>query len=152
MIGDPVTRVDGLLKVSGKATYAYEQWAVEQPLYGVIVGAAVVGESRKVEITQLPPSVYPDRFKQEIADFMRTYLNNPTKVKDAFVGQPVLRPVAGKEQYVTCVRYNPRDTKDYEQGVWTLPPTYRLGETDRQKYAQIGESDRFTLKFVKPKT
>lgn len=45
---------------------------------------------------------------------------------------------------------NPRDTKDYEQGVWTLPPTYRLGDKDREKYAAIGESDRFTLRFVKP--
>jgi predicted methyltransferase len=50
------------------------------------------------------------------------------------------------------VNANPKDTKDYEQGVWTLPPTYRLGDQDRQKYADIGESDRFTLKFVKPKS
>ena len=49
------------------------------------------------------------------------------------------------------VNANPKDTKDYEQGVWTLPPTYRLGDKDREKYAAIGESDRFTLKFVKPK-
>ena len=49
------------------------------------------------------------------------------------------------------VNANPRDTKDYEQGVWTLPPSYRLGDKDRQKYADIGESDRFTLKFEKPK-
>ncbi len=48
------------------------------------------------------------------------------------------------------VNANPKDTKDYPQGVWTLPPTYRLGATDRDKYAAIGESDRFTLKFVKP--
>jgi predicted methyltransferase len=48
------------------------------------------------------------------------------------------------------VNSNPKDTKDYEQGVWTLPPTYRLGDKDREKYAQIGESDRFTLKFIKP--
>lgn len=48
------------------------------------------------------------------------------------------------------VNANPRDTKDYEQGVWTLPPTYRLGDQDREKYTAIGESDRFTLKFVKP--
>ena len=49
------------------------------------------------------------------------------------------------------VNANPKDTKDYEQGVWTLPPTYRLGDKDRDKYAAIGESDRFTLRFVKPK-
>ena len=47
------------------------------------------------------------------------------------------------------VNANLRDTKDYEQGVWTLPPTYRLGDRDREKYAAIGESDRSTLKFVK---
>src|SRR6202043_1168903 len=49
------------------------------------------------------------------------------------------------------VNENPKDTKDYEQGVCTLPPTYRLGDKDREKYAAIGESDRFTLEFVKPK-
>jgi len=48
------------------------------------------------------------------------------------------------------VNDNPRDTKDYEQGVWTLPPTYRLGARDHDKYAAIGESDRFTLRFIKP--
>jgi len=48
------------------------------------------------------------------------------------------------------VNANPKDTKDYSQGVWTLPPVYRLGDQDREKYAEIGESDRFTLKFEKP--
>jgi predicted methyltransferase len=48
------------------------------------------------------------------------------------------------------VNANPKDTKDYPAGVWTLPPTYRLKDQDREKYAAIGESDRFVLKFVKP--
>jgi predicted methyltransferase len=51
----------------------------------------------------------------------------------------------------SVVNDNPRDTKDYEQGVWTLPPTYRLREKDHDKYAAIGESDRFTLRFEKPR-
>jgi predicted methyltransferase len=50
----------------------------------------------------------------------------------------------------SAINDNPGDTKDYEQGVWTLPPTYRLGSKDHDKYAAIGESDRFTLRFVKP--
>jgi predicted methyltransferase len=45
---------------------------------------------------------------------------------------------------------NPKDTKDYQQGVWTLPPNYRMGKRERAKYEAIGESDRFTLKFRKP--
>ncbi|MGD0722448.1 MAG: methyltransferase [Roseiarcus sp.] len=48
------------------------------------------------------------------------------------------------------VNANPNDTKDYSVGVWALPPTYRLKDQDRAKYAAIGESDRFVLKFVKP--
>lgn len=48
------------------------------------------------------------------------------------------------------INANPKDTKDYAKGVWTLPPTLRLGDTDRAKYEAIGESDRMTLKFRKP--
>ncbi|HYQ43964.1 MAG TPA: hypothetical protein VER11_18410 [Polyangiaceae bacterium] len=50
------------------------------------------------------------------------------------------------------INANPKDTKDYPDGVWTLPPSYRLGAKDREKYAAIGESDRFTLRFVKSDT
>jgi len=48
------------------------------------------------------------------------------------------------------INNNPKDTKDYPKGVWTLPPTLTLGDKDRAKYLEIGESDRMTLKFVKP--
>jgi predicted methyltransferase len=50
------------------------------------------------------------------------------------------------------INRNPKDTKDYPKGVWTLPPSFAEGEKDHAKYAAIGESDRFTLKFVKPKS
>lgn len=49
------------------------------------------------------------------------------------------------------INANPKDTKDYPAGVWSLPPTYRLKDQDRAKYQAIGESDRFTLAFVKPR-
>jgi predicted methyltransferase len=48
------------------------------------------------------------------------------------------------------INANPKDTKDHPRGVWTLPPSFALKDTDREKYAAIGESDRMTLKFVKP--
>jgi predicted methyltransferase len=48
------------------------------------------------------------------------------------------------------INANPKDTKNYPKGVWTLPPTLALGEEDRARYLAIGESDRMTLKFVKP--
>jgi predicted methyltransferase len=48
------------------------------------------------------------------------------------------------------INANPRDTTDHPHGVWSLPPTYEGGDVDRSRYAAIGESDRMTLKFVKP--
>ena len=48
------------------------------------------------------------------------------------------------------INANPKDTKDYPKGVWTLPPTYREGDVEKAKFTAIGESDRFTLLFQKP--
>ena len=83
----------------------------------------------------------------------RSDLSQEAQMKSGYVRQDVaieaieragFRLVAASE-----VNANPRDTKDHPQGVWTLPPTYRLKDQDRAKYEAIGESDRFTLKFVK---
>jgi len=48
------------------------------------------------------------------------------------------------------INANPDDPADHERGVWTLPPTLARGEEDRERYLAIGESDRFTLKFIRP--
>ena len=48
------------------------------------------------------------------------------------------------------INANPKDTKDHPNGVWTLPPSNNHPEADRAKYQAIGESDRMTLRFVKP--
>ena len=50
----------------------------------------------------------------------------------------------------SSVNANPNDTHDHPRGVWTLPPTLRLGDQERERYLAIGESDRMTLRFVKP--
>lgn len=49
------------------------------------------------------------------------------------------------------INANPRDTADHPAGVWSLPPTYALKDENRDHFTAIGESDRMTLKFVKPK-
>ncbi len=49
------------------------------------------------------------------------------------------------------INNNPKDDHNHPKGVWTLPPTYALGAIDHAKYEAIGESDRFTLRFIKPR-
>ncbi|MBV8403319.1 MAG: class I SAM-dependent methyltransferase [Gammaproteobacteria bacterium] len=76
-------------------------------------------------------------------------MNKSGYVDEAYVKK--LATTAGfKFAGASPVNDNPRDTKDYPKGVWTLPPTLTLGDQDREKYLAIGESDRMTLKFVKP--
>jgi predicted methyltransferase len=48
------------------------------------------------------------------------------------------------------INANPADSKDHPNGVWSLPPSLRGGDKDRERFLAIGESDRMTLKFVKP--
>ena len=81
--------------------------------------------------------------------------NYEPKVRgNAYVGEDyavkLIESVGFKLAGRSDINHNPKDTKDYPKGVWTLPPNYAEGDKDRARYAAIGESDRFTLKFVKP--
>jgi predicted methyltransferase len=76
------------------------------------------------------------------------------KAKSGYVREDYAISLAEKAGFAleaaSEVNANPKDTKDYEGGVWTLPPTLRQGEKDKDRYLAIGESDRFTLRFRKP--
>lgn len=80
-------------------------------------------------------------------------VQDPT-AKSGYVTEAYVISLAEKTGFKTIGRSeingNPKDTKNYPEGVWTLPPTLRLNQTDREKYLAIGESDRMTLKFRKP--
>jgi predicted methyltransferase len=77
------------------------------------------------------------------------------KAKSGYVRQDYTIAAAKKAgfEYVGAseVNANPRDTKDWVDGVWTLPPTLSQGDKDRAKYMAVGEADNYVLKFRKPK-
>ena len=83
----------------------------------------------------------------------RKELSQEAQMKTGYVREDVAIALIEKAGFklvgASEVNANPQDTKDHPEGVWTLPPTYRLKDKDRAKYEAIGESDRFTLKFVK---
>ncbi|MEP2989316.1 MAG: methyltransferase [Parasphingorhabdus sp.] len=76
------------------------------------------------------------------ADGNKGYLRTDTVVK--FIESQGFELVKQSE-----VNANPKDTADYDGGVWTLPPRYGKGDVDKAKYTEIGESDRMTLLFKK---
>ena len=83
----------------------------------------------------------------------RSDLTQEAQRKTGYVRQDLAIALIEKAGFrlagISEVNANPKDTKDHPEGVWTLPPPYRLKDRDRARYAAIGESDRFTLKFVK---
>ena len=85
---------------------------------------------------QAEQNAFPTDYKQEMASFLRRYIDNPQKVRDAYIATPVLRPVAGQPRYVTCIRYNPRDFENKYLGNTEKLAIYLGG-----KMNQLLESD-----------
>ncbi|MFT4861814.1 MAG: putative methyltransferase [Pseudohongiellaceae bacterium] len=84
-----------------------------------------------------------------LADASMETMQTSGYVSEAYVKQ--MAAAAGFEFVESSdINANPKDTTQHPSGVWTLAPNYRLGEVDRAKYEAIGESDRMTLKFIKP--
>ncbi len=79
----------------------------------------------------------------------------PKQIEDSgYIPEDVVIALATKAGFRLAdrseVNANAKDTKDYPNGVWTLPPVFANKDVDRAKYAALGESDRMTLKLVKP--
>ena len=85
----------------------------------------------------------------------RTDRPQDPKAKDGYVRQDYTIALAKKAGFVLAgsseIDANPRDTKDWVDGVWTLPPTLSQRDKDRDRYLAVGEADNFVLKFVKPR-
>jgi|SRR5665213_1883948 len=76
-------------------------------------------------------NVVPQYYKQDLLAFMRTYLNDPTNVRDASVSPPLLKPAGLGERYIACARYNARDSDHKYTGLKTGAAIYVSGKLDR---------------------
>ncbi len=102
-------------------------------LYTVLKPGGVLG----VEEHRLPAS------KTQDASASTGYMHEAYVIK---LAESAGFKFAGRSE----INANPKDSADHKGGVWALPPTYTNKDEDRAKYQAIGESDRMTLKFVKP--
>jgi hypothetical protein len=87
-------------------------------LLGGCSGSSLEGFAfgRAPDVPKDDGTTFPAYYKQEVAAFMRTYLENPRKVRDASIGTPVQRPIAGAPRYVTCIRYNAQNPENKYEG------------------------------------
>lgn len=106
---------DGVLQGQRKS----HGWLAAALIAGVLGGCSSgldLGFSKKAEPAQADANAFPAQYRAEIAAFMRTYLDNPTKVRDALISVPALKPFSGAPRYVACLRYNPRDNANRYTG------------------------------------
>jgi hypothetical protein len=74
---------------------------------------------------------FPDNYRAELLAFMRTYINNPVGVRNAEMAEPVQRTVAGKQRYVSCLRYYPRESDGTYREIRERAVMYVNGRLDR---------------------
>jgi hypothetical protein len=62
------------------------------------------------------PNITPVNYKSDIQAFLRTYLNDPTKIRGAFISEPALMQIGGVQRYVSCLRFNARKSSGEYEG------------------------------------
>lgn len=75
-------------------------------LLAALLGACAIGGSMSFDTD--PPQPFPVNYRSEVPAFLRTYLNNPSGLRDAAMAEPVQRPVDGRVRWVSCLRFTPR--------------------------------------------
>jgi hypothetical protein len=76
-------------------------------------------------------TVLPENYKAEIIAFMKTYLNDPANVRDAFITEPAIKQVGARSQYAVCVRYNAKNTDGRYAGSRDSLAVFDRGRFDR---------------------
>jgi hypothetical protein len=99
----------------------------------VLVGCSSdLGPSRaELQARWEAQNIFPQRYKQDLLAFLRTYLNDPSHIRNAGVSQPERKTVGRGERYVACVRYNARKSDGKYAGVQTGAAVYVSGKLDR---------------------
>jgi hypothetical protein len=86
------------------------------------------------------PQPYPANYRAELLAFLHTYINNPVDVRDAQMAEPVQRTVAGRMRYVSCLRYNARDSDGSYHGSRDRAVVYVDGRLDRVVTENVNET------------
>ena len=77
------------------------------------------------------PQPFPDNFRSDTLALMRTYLNNPVGVREATMADPVLREIGGRQFYVACLHFTPRETGGSYKGMRERAAVFVNGRGDR---------------------
>ncbi|UPJ54077.1 hypothetical protein IVB30_14155 [Bradyrhizobium sp. 200] len=79
----------------------------------MLSACAAIDDSKPITYTDdrgVSSQPFPKNYRTEVLAFLRTYLNDPVGVRDAVMAEPVERVVGGRQRYVACLRFSPRES------------------------------------------
>jgi hypothetical protein len=79
----------------------------------MLSACAAVDDSKPITFTDdrgVSSQPFPKNYRTEVLSFLKTYLNDPVGVRDAVMAEPVERVVGGRQRYVVCLRFSPRES------------------------------------------
>ena len=92
---------------------------------------ATFSEQRDIAARWEAQNIPPANYKADVLAYMRTYLNNPERVRSAALAPPLLKNVGPGERYVACVRYNARDSEGKYMGLKEGAAVFVSGRLDQ---------------------
>jgi hypothetical protein len=107
------------------------RWRLLPALLALGLAACNSEWTRNHERTTAAATMRPANYRADITAFMRTYLNDPTRIRDAAVSEPELKTFDGINRYVVCVRYNARRSSGQYAGVKDSLVLFIDGRLDR---------------------
>lgn len=114
-------------------------WRLAVLLSGIAALGGCAGPPEMQFSSDRNPQIYPSNYRTDTLSFLRTYLNNPSQVREAAISEPVLRTLGGQERYVACLRYNARDTANRYTGTSDRLAVFFEGRFDQlvEKAAEL---------------
>ena len=85
------------------------------------------------------PQPFPDNFRGDMLALMRSYLNNPVGVRDASMAEPAQREVGGRQFYVSCLHFTPRETDGTYKVMRERAVIFVNGRADRVIFSSSGK-------------
>jgi hypothetical protein len=83
------------------------------------------------EARETRANAYPENYKSDLLGLLRAYLNDPTGIRDAYIADPMMRSVGGRDRYVVCVRFNIKGTAGRSAGLKEGVAIFRNGRPDQ---------------------
>src|SRR5215475_12046141 len=107
-----------------------------RPLRILFVGALAAalsgcGSERSWEERDAILNVFPNNYRADLLAAVHTYVSDPTNIRDAYVSDPAVRPIARQNRYVACVRFNARNSDGRYTGSRDLVAVFVAGRFDQ---------------------